>query len=297
MKLSQTIPIAFHGGSYGTYLEWILTTLCSDIAIQRPFTQRGNSHGFVGNHLVKMQGWHEYVMADIAKLFVRFHPKTMSDESLSENLNTVLSKVDQMIYLYPDHQSQLLVINNWYHKIWKCWWKEHLINENDYNRVYKNWPIEPSTPLDKIPIWIRREYLSLYLMPAWYAQVEWYHPDHWHDEKCMLVTVSELLLEPGMMLQRIKDFCGLTFVKDINQVLPYHNEMIKLQQSLGQDQLCQQIVQATINNEDMVWPELPIPSQSWIQWQLRNLGFELQCHGLDIFPNNSVQLKKLLYKP
>jgi len=33
-----------------------------------------------------------------------------------------------------------------------------------------------------------------------------------------------------------------------------------------------------------------------IQWQLRNQGYEIQCHGLDMFPTNSVQLRKLIYK-
>lgn len=38
-------------------------------------------------------------------------------------------------------------------------------------------------------------------------------------------------------------------------------------------------------------------SEAWIQWQLRNLGYEIQCHGLDKFPTNSVHLHELLYQP
>jgi predicted nuclease with RNAse H fold len=44
------------------------------------------------------------------------------------------------------------------------------------------------------------------------------------------------------------------------------------------------------------WEPLPLPSEAWIQWQLRNLGYELRCHGLDMFPTNSVQLRELLYR-
>jgi hypothetical protein len=43
------------------------------------------------------------------------------------------------------------------------------------------------------------------------------------------------------------------------------------------------------------WNPLPLASEAWIQWQLRNLGWEIKCHELDIFPTNSVYLKELLY--
>ena len=52
-------------------------------------------------------------------------------------------------------------------------------------------------------------------------------------------------------------------------------------------------------NFDFSWQEhiLPMASQAYIQWQLRNNGFEIRCDGLDNFPNDSVQLKSLLYQP
>jgi hypothetical protein len=71
--------------------------------------------------------------------------------------------------------------------------------------------------------------------------------------------------------------------------------MLELQQNLLEDQICNRIVQYTINDLDFDWPELSLPSQSWIQWELRNQGFEIECHGLDKFPTNSIQLKKLIY--
>ena len=64
------------------------------------------------------------------------------------------------------------------------------------------------------------------------------------------------------------------------------------------DSLCNQIVDSTIQGVDFSWADryLPLPSESWVHWQLRNLGFEIQCHELDIFPTNSKKLKELLYK-
>ena len=46
----MTIAIVYNGGAYGTYLEWVLTTLTTNIPIVAPFRPNGSSHQFHGNH-------------------------------------------------------------------------------------------------------------------------------------------------------------------------------------------------------------------------------------------------------
>ena len=74
--------------------------------------------------------------------------------------------------------------------------------------------------------------------------------------------------------------------------------MLELQRYQNQDQLCQDIVDNTLNNTYFDWrdQEVPLASQAWIQWQLRNLGWEIKCDGLDTWPTNSIQLKNLIYQ-
>ena len=81
-------------------------------------------------------------------------------------------------------------------------------------------------------------------------------------------------------------------------MVPYHNQMLNLQPYLNCDALCNQIVDATLSGAVFDWQHesLTIISESWIQWKLRTQGFEIKCHGLDIFPTNSVNLQKLIYK-
>ena len=38
----------------------------------------------------------------------------------------------------------------------------------DVSKIYENWPVPSGTPAAKIPRWIQREFLSFYLMPAWF---------------------------------------------------------------------------------------------------------------------------------
>ena len=81
-----TVPIIYNGGSYGTYLEWCLTSLCSNQPIIDPFTSIGNSHAFKGNHLGNMQGWREYLSSNSKYRFARLHPKDSKTESITDNL-------------------------------------------------------------------------------------------------------------------------------------------------------------------------------------------------------------------
>jgi hypothetical protein len=133
-------------------------------------------------------------------------------------------------------------------------------------------------------------------MPAWYDQVEWYHPDCWQNPKCCIITVRELLNNFEEILQKIRVFCDLEYVRPIRDLLPFHEQNLKNQKYLHHDVLCNNIITAVINNQNLAWEQLTLPSEAWIQWQLRNLGYEIQCHELDKFPTNSVQLHKLLYK-
>jgi hypothetical protein len=185
--------------------------------------------------------------------------------------------------------------SNYYYK-YLNWWANQFSTELNPNVIYANWPVDPTTPIDQIPVWIQREFLSFYLMPAWFDQVEWYHLDRWQNPKCITLTMKDLLYNFESSLIKIQEFCNLTFTKDIKEMGVYHGQMLQLQKYLNQDQICHQIVQSVVDDYEFTWSELPLISQSWIQWQLRNLNFEIQCHGLDIFPTSSVQLKKLLYQ-
>jgi hypothetical protein len=246
-------------------------------------------------HLADISGWKNYAASENLSQFVRLHPKTIKDESISKNLEIILADVDKMIYLYPDENSILLNINNNYSKVWTNWWERHLTNTEFSNNLFNSWPVLPGTPVDQIPVWILREFLSYNLMTSWQQQVEWCHIDRWQHSNCTVITISDLLYQFEKTLEHIKTFCNLTFTKSIKQLIPAHNQMMKLQVNLDQDHTCQKIIQSIINNDNFDWKELPLPSQAWIQWELRNRGFEIQCHGLDNLPTNSIQLKKLLY--
>jgi hypothetical protein len=293
----MTIAIVYPVGNYGTYLEWALTTLTSDISISAPFKTNGNSHLFHGNHAASIHSpmWEAIANKEKSCFFVRLHPKTQKHRILDDNLNQILDVAEKVIYLYPDPDSVLLTVNNFYTKAWTDWWSIRLSDPVFADNLYSNWPVERDTQADQIPVWIKREILSFNLMPSWYDQVEWYHPDRWSHARCQWVLTNELLYDFESTMQKLQKFCNLEFKKPIADLVPVHNTMLSLQQSLSQNQLCHDIVNYTLANEPFEWTDIPLPSQGWVQWQLRNLGYEIRCNGLDKFPTTSVQLRELLY--
>lgn len=292
----NTIPIIYSAGTYGTYLEWCLTTLCSEHPIQEPFNPNGNSHGFRGNFLSGVPDWRNYLLTSTPHKFVRVHPKTSATESLSEILTEILKSVTGIIYLYPEKDSVLLAVNNLFSKAKDDWWLDYFSSEITVSKLYSNWPVS-NTPITEIPTWVRREFLSLYLMPAWHSQIEWYHLDNWTHPRSHNIFIKDLLYDFESVIGQLQQTFDLDFVRPISDLLPYHEKNLQLQIHVNQDQLCNNIIDSTVNNLNFDWSDCPLPlaSESYIQWQLRNLGYEIRCHELDIFPTNSVQLKELLY--
>jgi hypothetical protein len=292
----DTVPIIYNAGAYGTYVEWCLTTLCSTDTIQEPFNTNGNSHGFEGNFLSGMLGWRDYLLTGTQHKFVRFHPKTSAEESLTNNLTEMLESVPGIIYLYPDRDSMMLVVNNYLSKPWDDWWLHQFSTSIDVSKIYSNWQVGDK-PISEIPMWISREFLSFYLMPAWYDQVEWYHLDSWAHPRSHNILITDLLYNFESVIGQLQQAFGLEFVRPISDLLPYHEKNLQLQTHKNQDQLCKSIIDSVVNKVNFDWSDqsLPLASESYVQWRLRNLGYEIRCHELDKFPTNSVHLQELLY--
>jgi len=299
----NTLAIVFNGGTYGTYLEWLLLTLSTDVAVVEPFTSQGNTQGnshnsLLGTHLTNMAGFKDYLTSDLTLPTVRFHPKTLQHESLVDNLEFVVSNCNHTILLYPSHSTQLLCYNNYYQKVWTNWWEQQFNNDIDVDKIYLNWPVSTDVPITEVPIWVQREFLSYYLMPAWHDQIDWFFPTKWQHDKCLILYVDELLFDLQGSVQRIQDFWGQPLVKDFTAIQHVHDNMLKLQLNIDQDYVCNAIVDSVSNcGPAWDWSDryLPLASQSWVQWKLREQGLEMQCHGLDQFPNNTQSLLELLY--
>jgi hypothetical protein len=293
--MKKTVVIVFNSGSYGTYLEWCLTTLVNGTEVQEPFTNVGNSHKFSGNHLVNIANWRKYVSGNKQYQFVRLHPKTKNTDSITAHLLEIANDAQNIIYLYPDQSRVLLGVNNFFYKVRSGWITYSFGYDIDPDKIYQNWPVSRDIPIDQVPNWIMREFLSYYLMPAWLDQVEWDNMATWSHPKSLTVTVSELLFDFENTLLNIQKFCNLDYQLPVSSLVHTHGKNLQLQAYIDHDRICHSIIESIKLQTELEWPTLTLPSEAWVQWELRNQGFEIRCDGLDKFPTNSVHLRELLY--
>ena len=295
--MKNTNLIAFSGGSYGTYLEWALTTLCGIEPISDPGGKEGNSHMFKGYHLRNMQQWNAYYRSSDEYKFARIHPKTMIDHSLIKNLDQLSRESVRVINLYPDNNTYLLVIHNYLLKIWDDLWNGSLkyVKKED---IYDNWDVDRSLSLDQLPRWIQREYFSYNLFSSWEAQVEWDLAKVLPEKtNCRYFFVHDLLFDFETTMIKLQTYLNIEYVRPVRDIVPYHQQNIARQRFINQQALSESIIDAACYQKNIEWnrDDLTLFSEAWVQKQLRDKGFNLRCHGLDAFPNNSVQLTKLLY--
>ena len=225
----MTVAIAFTGGTYGTYMDWCLSTLTSTQDIVSPFTASGSSHNHQGKQVLNIEGWNAYIRSGQQAAFVRLHPKVTKNQSLSRNLDQLCQQANRVIHMYPSKDTMLLCMNNAFSKTTDNWWKKNFSREIDPEKIYQNWSIAPGTDIDDIPRWVKREFLSFYMMPMWYDQIEWHHPTTWSNPNCIVVNVDELLYNFEFTINKVKEFCNLEFKKNIADLLPYHKENLQKQ--------------------------------------------------------------------
>ena len=288
--IKESIVIAYSGGNFGSYVNFIVNKLIApNSRISNPFTDNGTSHnlseevGTFGN----MSQWEDYVKSDKHYPIVRIHPKTKNTETVRGSLEQLSKETRKLIYIQPTKQTLLFVLNNQFYKAFDDWWLA-FFNSVDSNNIYKGWNI---TPGEDIPVWIKREFLSLYLMPMWLDLLDW--GTNITSKNWLTIHVDDLFFNFRQTVNTIANYLNLDVSCDL---MPQHLYNTSLQEYLGTDFLANEIVNCTITRQDFSWNKLSLVTESWIQWELRNQGYEIKCDGLDTFPTTSLDLANLLYK-
>ena len=101
MELKEYIPIMFNGGSYGSFLHFVLDNLNKEKIDNLPFAlDNGNSHNFIRN-ILKLSKTNEFVVnRQTNSKFIKYHPTQYKEQTEecskkhSEFLTDVKSTVD-----------------------------------------------------------------------------------------------------------------------------------------------------------------------------------------------------------
>jgi hypothetical protein len=286
----QTVPILFAGGAYGTFVEWCLQYFSGAIDSELPFDTSGSSHRYRGNHLNDMPGWREYLVADTFYPIVRFHVKTLQEESFQSNLDEVISSVDQSILLYANVDLAVLQLNNRFEKVYANGWLE--VHEQLFLDNLSGWG---NRRLNQLARWELREFLSMYI---WKQHLDETGLDTiltYNNPKLLKIDIGELFDNFESTIRHLLAYCKLPAIQSNFEEV--HRAWVGAQVHKNKDRLVASIVNSVINNNIIDWSNenLTIVDESIVQMRLRDLhNLELKCYNLNEFPTSTQQLREFL---
>jgi len=310
--MSRPILIYYQAGAYGTFIEWLLTYLTdTNIDDQLPFGRAGNSHKFMGNQLNKDHNSIEQATKTNNSGFARAHPEVVS----VEQINSLFSSV---IHIDIPSTSKLWIFNNTMLKI----------NINDVNdeqlASLREWEPDILPILNAITIgdceFARyllltsndQEYLKGYSvarvndLKRWQLREIFSFWDHWMllspNSSCQFnntynITVEDLRDQLPVVIDGLIQRLQLNVISERYAKLDWVWQEWKSRQSeMDRDLVVERYINNVVNSIELIeLRQFNIFEEAVIQQQLRKLGYEIKCDGLEYLPLRTTELKELLY--
>ena len=272
------IKVCYPQGCYGHYLGQCLyyfTNLDFNKSGNFAIDHNGSSHAFRSNLTAK-----KYVQIG--------HP--------TDNLFKILPE-DDVIVIQPDPEHWLDYYNNYCTKEYQEKLIQAIIDggfsiEEISHKLKSHWNYSGVLD-DSLPNWILREFISFFIGDKLYHTYE--------KNQCKIdnaiATISTQVFFVDF-LHHFKNLCkklNLTTVDD--KIITLHNQaFVSAQRYHGSQLACNQWVHSIINNTIALSPAQTIIDEAYIQYYLRQQGYEIFCNGLEIFPKHSQEMAKLIYK-
>jgi hypothetical protein len=153
----------------------------------------------------------------------------------------------------------------------------------NWNKDYTHW--------SQMQSWEWREWFSLFYS-EWLQ--EWIESKNQVDNDFFLIANTEMIDNTEHCLRNIITFCGLTEKPGLTKFAQHWRS--KQQYIVDEFELLNDIILSTFNTKMLTWPPISIISEAILQKRLREIGYEIRCNGLNIFPTDSETLYNLLEK-
>lgn len=115
------------------------------------------------------------------------------------------------------------------------------------------------------------------------------------EKNWMIVEFNDILTKLPDVISNSLDYIGWT--KNNEDLVEFSKQWQQRQQTIvNRLQQINEIVTATLSDKHLSWSEPQLIDQVLIQARLLRQGYEIKCDGLNSFPTNSTDLKKLLIK-
>ena len=286
----NNIPIDFVAGSHGHFLEVILNTFFGITKKFNPFTSTGTSHvandNYLKNRLFQAKHWTELYPAQIQNIPILISICFAQDDLLLFLSASLLRSGD---FNLDNNKLE----DDTYNKLNTKFYK------NTLDLILKSYPfLDINKKNSSIPRNVLREFFKFgFSNPSingyWLKQQEmqyshntkvfYFEFSNFYNIDKFVAAIKELELFIGMKFDFCNDFFNLHSQFLSNIAYTMHKEQ------------CDQIVQAVINHEDLVFTNLTLLQESYINGQLENhYKKEMPFHNLNYFTSTKDVLQYIM---
>ena len=263
--MQPNIYTIFSPGSYGTYLSWAVysySSLNTNGEIVLPFSSSGSAHKYRNT-----------------AGFMCVHPT--HDMPANCNRAIIIQPTEFLDYLDNQYSKQ----NDYETDVILS-----VIIQNFEQKLIEDWGPD-------IDIWQKRELCSFFL-PAMFKSLQQKIVKYQSQlPNAISINASDILTDLLGSLCKIWAFFGITQTCSDSVILTNHNTYLGLQRHIGKSVYVNSIVDHCLDGNDMSIGDLTIFDEAYIQFLLRERGYEMRCYNLNVFPKTTQDLRELLYDP
>lgn len=278
------ITILFPAGAFGSTIEYCIRRFSAEFeTVNATILDNGSMHSFAKEfHPTTIEQYKDILnsMGIVTPVYPN-NSLLSAVESVDEFIK--ISKSPRVVFITLNDSA--MVERNWlfsYYKIYKIGIDQ--IIPKTYDKWNKNY-----TSDSDMMIWERREWLSFIIKDSikdFTSAAATIQPD-W-----LKISSEDIISNFKLTIFRIFDYLGLTFIDDnIDGFIEEWN--LKQQYILNEMSLINLILKKICLNEYYSWEKLSLVGEAIIQNRLINLGYNLKCFDLNVFPTNTAELSSL----
>ena len=147
---------------------------------------------------------------------------------------------------------------------------------------------------ESVPHWIMREWCSYWIADVLDLS---YNTTTYHMlDSIVKISTKDIFENYIETLTKIVSALELTFTVDQEVINTQHNKFLAVQQFHNSQHKCYQYVQDLLAGVDTNIVVNSIFDEAYIQHLLRQHHIEIQCDGLNTFPDNTHHLRTIIYE-
>jgi hypothetical protein len=293
----EMIHIFFVPGMFASTIEYVLRCYTEEYeSIDAEVLADGSMHSYERQaHHLNLNSIDEFFKnhQESNSITAPIYPfQTAHLPEILERYQLYKNSGDRSILLYaPDKSSAELNMLFQYHKIsigslnqgLGMFSDDSSHNAVNWNKDYTHW--------SQMQPWEWREWFSLFYA-SWVQ--EWIESKHQVGDEFFLTTNTDMINNTEQCLRNIMIFCGLTEKLGLAEFVQRWQS--KQQYIVDEFELLDKIILSTTNNKLLTWSPINIVAEAIVQQRLREIGYEIRCDGLNVFPTDSETLYNLLEK-